>query len=125
MISLFDRCIALKADVANPEPWRSVFAEVELQYTSPDRNYHDLRHIHRMLDELDRWREELDISNSQLIALELAVVYHDVIYVPGRKDNEILSAALAARDLRALAVPNRILKATRRAILAEIASRAC
>lgn len=120
MLSLFDRCIALKANTKDADPWRVVFAEVEKQYQGDDRNYHDLRHIHRMLDELDRWRPELDISTQHLIALELAVIYHDVVFVPKAKDNEILSAAWAVRDLSKLGVGARIVRTTERAILATI-----
>lgn len=57
-------------------------------YSEPHRFYHTLTHIDHCLSLLDKIRDEL--QNPQ--ALELAIWFHDVIYKPGARDNEQLSA---------------------------------
>lgn len=61
------------------------WTEVALRYAEPHRSYHNLSHIDRML----RW---FDASNAADDGMELAIWYHDVIYVPLDPQNEAQSA---------------------------------
>jgi predicted metal-dependent HD superfamily phosphohydrolase len=68
---------------------------VEAAYADPARHYHNLKHLDRLVSELETVRAE--ISDWEL--LMLAVAYHDVIYDTARPDNEEASAGRAADDL--------------------------
>ena len=57
-------------------------------YTEPARHYHTLVHVRRCLRYLDRVRDVI----AEPDAVELALWFHDVIFVPGAKDNEQRSA---------------------------------
>jgi len=79
----WERCTDGASD---PAPiWRIV----QHRYSEPHRYYHTLGHIAQCLGELDSAREHID----EFDATELAIWFHDVIYVYGAKDNEDLSAA--------------------------------
>ena len=66
---------------------------VEAAYASPPRAYHDFMHVREVL------HHYADVAVgpgwTQPVEVYLAVLYHDAIYQPGRKDNEALSARLA------------------------------
>ncbi|MBT8437436.1 MAG: hypothetical protein KJP11_08700 [Gammaproteobacteria bacterium] len=59
-------------------------------YCEPQRHYHTLAHIEHCLGMFDQCKSL--VSNPD--ALEIAVWFHDVIYEPGRLDNEALSKEL-------------------------------
>ncbi len=67
-----------------------IYRELERLYALPERHYHTMRHIADCLRLLD--------ANAGLAAdvdaLELAIWFHDSIYVPGAPDNEARSADL-------------------------------
>ncbi len=62
-------------------------------YNGTDRAYHNLNHINDCLNKLDQLNEVTPIENKPEIAL--AFWFHDVIYDPFRKDNELKSAERA------------------------------
>jgi predicted metal-dependent HD superfamily phosphohydrolase len=79
----WERCTEGRSD---PSPiWRAL----QYRYGEPHRYYHTLGHIAQCLSELDTARDLIEEFN----ATELAIWFHDVIYVYGAKDNEDLSAA--------------------------------
>ncbi|WP_322026165.1 hypothetical protein [Burkholderia sp. BCC1977] len=57
-------------------------------YTEPARHYHTLVHVRRCLRHLDLARHAIPEPD----AVELALWFHDVIFVPGAQDNEQRSA---------------------------------
>jgi len=59
-------------------------------YNEAHRVYHTLKHIEHCLTHFDRISAQLENP----AAVELAIWFHDVIYVPGAADNEQLSADL-------------------------------
>lgn len=67
-------------------------------YASPPRAYHHFGHVvetlahHRSVADGPGWHAPRETR--------LALLYHDAIYVPGRKDNEARSADLARDHLR-------------------------
>ncbi len=61
--------------------------------TGPDRHYHNLGHIKACLELLD----ELQGEAKDFRRIEAALFFHDVIYVPGARDNEQRSVDFASR----------------------------
>lgn len=59
-------------------------------YREPGRFYHTLDHIEHCIATFDDCRSLVDDPD----ALELAIWFHDVIYEPGKPDNEARSAQL-------------------------------
>ena len=57
-------------------------------YMEPARHYHTLTHVRRCLRHLDLARDSIPEPD----AVELALWFHDVIFVPGAQDNEQRSA---------------------------------
>lgn len=74
------------------------WAELEAAYRTPPRAYHHFGHVRDVLAHYDevargpRWRQPREVW--------LAVLYHDAVYVPGRRDNEARSAELAREAVR-------------------------
>jgi predicted metal-dependent HD superfamily phosphohydrolase len=64
-------------------------------YSGPRRAYHGPRHLAHVLAALDR-------AGAHDPAVLWAAFAHDVVHVPGRRDNEARSAAWARRTLEAL-----------------------
>jgi predicted metal-dependent HD superfamily phosphohydrolase len=71
---------------------------LEALYTEPHRAYHNLSHVAACLDLLDEFEKDTRPTINRT-PVELALMFHDAVYVPGDKRNEELSANL----LRALA----------------------
>lgn len=69
-------------------------SELIARYNEPHRFYHNIVHIHSMLDAALACRP----SNSGLV--NLIIWYHDAIYDPRCKDNEEKSADLAIEQLK-------------------------
>lgn len=69
--------------------WRAVCAA----YTDPLRAYHHIGHV---FETLERFREIADGPGwRRSVEVYAALLYHDAVYVAGRKDNERRSADLA------------------------------
>ncbi len=65
-----------------------IFTHLGSQYKEDSRHYHNWKHIKVMLKELDNYPEKIN----DRLSIELAIWFHDAIYVPLRKDNESRSA---------------------------------
>ena len=70
---------------------------LQSSYASPPRAYHDFSHVAEVLRHYDAvasgpgWVQPLEVR--------LAVLYHDAVYEPGRKDNETRSAVFAVEEI--------------------------
>jgi predicted metal-dependent HD superfamily phosphohydrolase len=73
-----------------------LFERVRSAYDSPGRAYHAWAHILACLTEF----RQMTFDHPR--AVLLALLFHDAIYVAGRKDNEAKSAELAVRTLAEL-----------------------
>jgi len=73
---------------------REVFATARACHASAGRFYHTWDHV---LDCVDKLRGFPCDSGRTVF---LALLFHDAVYVPGRRDNEAKSAALASSALR-------------------------
>jgi predicted metal-dependent HD superfamily phosphohydrolase len=89
----------------------SAFDAVCRAYQEPQRHYHTLQHLEHMLGLV------YASGNAQPAAL-WATWYHDVVYQPGRSDNEARSAELARATLQALSVDHSVIARTEQIILA-------
>lgn len=72
-------------------------AALRTAYATPPRAYHNFAHVEEVLRHYD------EVANgpgwTQPEEVRLAVLYHDAIYEPGRKDNEARSAELAVEHI--------------------------
>ncbi len=83
-------------------------------YREPQRFYHTLEHVEHCLGMFELCKTELERPD----AVELAIWFHDAIYVPGASDNEARSADLyrhhahGAHDYQFVALVARLIMAT-------------
>ena len=70
------------------KPNEEVFEFLKQKYTEQHRAYHNLHHIKACLEHLDTYPKKINHKNE----LELAIWFHDIIYDPFRKNNELKSA---------------------------------
>ena len=68
----------------------AAFTVLEQHYSEPHRRYHTANHITACLTTYDRAASTLGVND----AVEMALWFHDVIYVAGQTDNETRSAEL-------------------------------
>jgi len=76
---------------------RNLFSELVLRYSEEHRAYHNFDHIRDCLWTFDRVKHHILIPLHRPI--QTALLYHDAVYDPERKDNEVRSGALARRHL--------------------------
>ena len=84
--SLWQRCLVEGATDASA----AIHQHLVDGYNEPQRRYHTLAHIDHCLSMFDQCKS-LAVNPD---ALEIAVWFHDAIFVPGKPDNEALSAEL-------------------------------
>lgn len=74
-----------------------MLSELEAAYAEPRRAYHNFNHVQEVLHRF----AEITVGPgwTQPAEVYLAVLYHDAIYEPGRKDNEARSAELAMAQI--------------------------
>lgn len=93
---------------------------IEAAYGQPPRAYHHFGHVQEVLRHYDAvaagpgWAQPREVR--------LAVLYHDAIYEPGRRDNEARSADLAIEHI-ARWLPGRGVDARRVAELIQLTAR--
>ncbi len=85
---LWARCALEGVDVTTSAS--ACFSEIDTRYKEPHRYYHRPVHILHCLEQFDYACSQME----QPDRVELAIWYHDVIYVCGDKDNELNSAEL-------------------------------
>jgi len=73
-------------------------ARLAVRYAEPHRRYHDLRHLHEVLQTVD----ELADAADDVEAVRWAAWFHDAVYDVHRSDNEERSADLAVHELTRL-----------------------
>lgn len=67
-----------------------LLAELQARHAEPQRHYHTWAHIEALLGWFGQRRADL----TDPVAVELAILFHDVVYDPTRTDNEAESARL-------------------------------
>lgn len=84
---------------------RSIFAKIQADYSSEERHYHTISHIRDVFSELEYVKDQ--IANWTVVTL--AVIYHDIVYIPGNPDNEARSANRAESDLTSWGIDSSII----------------
>lgn len=92
---------------------KEVFTHLVTAYSSPNRYYHNLEHIDRVLREIDLYCHR----TQKLNIIQFAAWFHDAIYDSQAKDNEEKSAEYADRLLKLLTVPEEKIAIITRLIL--------
>lgn len=70
---------------------RKIWTDALIQaYSEPQRHYHTTRHIHAMLQLLQQYTAHID----DLVAVQLSIYFHDWVYDPRAKDNEVQSVVV-------------------------------
>ena len=85
----------LQSRSIDPDKNDQLFANLIRAYNKRSRNYHNPEHLADMFRHFERHWPHL--SNPDLVAA--AIFFHDVIYNPARRDNEVKSAEYAAKKL--------------------------
>jgi predicted metal-dependent HD superfamily phosphohydrolase len=99
---VFERWKKLALDFTSDQKLiNNLFDEIFKAYTSPQRHYHSLNHIHRLLQLSDEHNGKL----SRKDIVDFSIFYHDIVYNTTRSDNESQSAKLAADRLRLMKLP--------------------
>jgi predicted metal-dependent HD superfamily phosphohydrolase len=93
----------LAAYEVSPAIITSLWQEIHTAYTGPDRHYHNLTHLEKMLDQLLPVQADIESWESVVLAL----CYHDIIYDPLSGNNEAESAALARKRFHDLPFPDK------------------
>ena len=75
----------------NSECW----TEIENNYLSKFRYYHNLEHLENMFLELDKVKCQV----KKIETLQFSIFYHDIIYKPAKNDNEHQSALILEKRL--------------------------
>jgi predicted metal-dependent HD superfamily phosphohydrolase len=91
----------------------SYFKSVISNYKDADRHYHSINHIGSMLDQLSLF----SLSKDDEAILILAIIFHDAIYNPIGKNNEVKSAELATQTIQEIGLPTKIIMEVSRLIL--------
>ncbi|WP_392532828.1 hypothetical protein [Nostoc sp. C117] len=82
-------------------------------YSTPNRHYHTLKHIHHVLNTI----QVLQGYSNNLTAVQIAAWFHDVVYDTEAKDNEQKSADYAVEFLSNLGISESIIAIVSRLIL--------
>ena len=77
-----------------------VFYEVIKRYSEKHRHYHNWQHIQEMFSLADSLN--IKLSEAQMIA----IIFHDVVYNIGDKDNELKSALFMKEELEGTYISN-------------------
>lgn len=97
---------------------QTVFAELVALYEADGRVYHNLTHVQQVLI----WATAVREQAVDWTAVQWAIWFHDVVYVPGSPDNEVQSAQFACRALQKWQVKEALTAAVEQLILATVFS---
>ncbi|NES85457.1 MAG: hypothetical protein F6K10_30855 [Moorea sp. SIO2B7] len=92
---------------------QELFERLVMAYSSPDRYYHNLKHIQQVLKTV----EEMQSLANNFSAIQLAAWFHDLIYDSRANNNEEKSAAHAVAELNKLKIPLSTIETVKKIIL--------
>ncbi|WP_396027305.1 hypothetical protein [Actinomyces ruminicola] len=110
LLSAFVRCAKAVGATAPVEQIRSTGEDLVACWTSPDRHFHDLKHVINMLARVDELADESHNPD----VMRLATWYHGCVFSTASEstyrrnggEDELASAAYAAKSLQTLGVPD-------------------
>lgn len=91
-----------------------VLAELITFYNSPERYYHNFNHVLSCL----AYFEKIKPLSRNPDAIELALIFHDVVYDSHKHDNEAASAQFASVSLARLGVSKDVIRQVEELIMA-------
>jgi len=91
-----------------------LFEEICNFYSESGRAYHNLGHIQFFFEKFENYRDKIQSSN----AFELAIWYHDIVYDPLQKNNEIASVELFRKHSEILHIKTSVVKKVEDLIMA-------
>ena len=103
----------LKKSEANSELGKMVFNNLVEAYSDSARHYHNLSHIQQILSLLEQVK---DLANC-FIVLQFSAWFHDYVYDPQAKDNEVESAIYAEQVLVQLNIDVEIVQQVKQLII--------
>jgi len=83
----------------------AILTRIARQYQSPGRYYHDIGHLSMLFENYDLVEDHIDHKK----AVQLAILYHDIVYHTDRSDNEFASSEMLMSDIAGL-VDNKTLQ---------------
>ncbi len=92
------------------------FTQIVESYSSPNRYYHTLEHIDRVLEVIQTL--ESQTQNLETKSVQFAAWFHDIVYDTSSKDNEEKSGDRAVKVLSSLSIPSNVIKNVKSLILA-------
>ncbi|MDJ0692056.1 MAG: hypothetical protein QNJ41_26625 [Xenococcaceae cyanobacterium MO_188.B32] len=98
---------------ANSQLGEVIFVDLVNAYCHPERHYHNLEHIQYLLNLSEKVR---DISDNFAV-LQFSAWFHDYVYDPQAKDNEVKSAVYAEKTLNNLNISPDIIQLVKQIIL--------
>lgn len=90
-----------------------LWAEIEENYSQPERQYHTLSHLDNLLNQLIDVKDKIENWETVLFTL----FYHDIIYNVLNSDNEDQSADLAEKRMKQLNVAVQLIETCKAQIL--------
>lgn len=100
----------------DPDKAREEYAKLVENYNEAGRYYHNFDHIGMVFETADAMRHMAE----DYTLIEIAIWFHDVVYDPRAKDNEVRSAAYARRVLGEMGLPEEMIERVSDLILATI-----
>jgi len=74
------------------------YAALQAGYQANGHAYHNWAHIQALLKDFERLINQF----ADPLAVEVALYYHDIVYLPGAQDNEVNSARLLTQEMSGL-----------------------
>ena len=90
-----------------------LITEIVNAYTSPDRHYHNLQHVLKVVENVEAYNGKDDDK----LILKLAAWFHDIIYNPDNHDNELKSAELFEALIKDTGMPYKNIERVKQLIL--------
>lgn len=85
----------------------NLFGELKTAYNEPHRFYHNTGHIESLLLLSEQYADKIKERN----VVDFSIYYHDIVYLPGKEDNEYQSALAAGKALLSLGVSQEVIVA--------------
>ncbi|MEO1429530.1 MAG: hypothetical protein AAFV71_10785 [Cyanobacteria bacterium J06633_8] len=92
-----------------------IFTKIAEAYSKPNRYYHNLEHIHHVLEVIQTLESQTKYFDIKTV--QLAAWFHDIVYNTKAKDNEEKSAEYAVKLLASLSIPVNVIKNVNKLIL--------
>lgn len=104
----------LQPFLVEPDLKQEVFFNLVTAYIKPERFYHNLNHIEKVIKTI----EQVKLLSLDFPSVQFAAWFHDVIYDPKAKDNEEDSAEYAESALNFLKISKTTIQKVKNLILA-------